>query len=65
MLYDVVILTDRRYVEPKELNEYISNVLLEDKLVQDELEALGLKVFRTNWDNPDFEYQSAFENYKR
>ena len=41
--FDVVLLTDSRYVNPKEVNDYISNVLLEDKLVQSALEKIQLK----------------------
>ena len=31
--YDVVVLTDSRYVNPIEKNAYINNVLQEDELV--------------------------------
>ncbi len=44
--FDVVLLTDSRYVNPKIVNDYISNVLLEDKLVQRALEKFKLKVHR-------------------
>jgi glutathione synthase/RimK-type ligase-like ATP-grasp enzyme len=59
MKYDVVILTDQRYVKPKKLDEYTSNVLLEDELVIKELKAQGFKVCRTNWDNPEFDWSST------
>ncbi len=59
MKYDITILTDARYVNPKETNAYIDNVLLEDKLIIAALEAKGLKVYRTNWDNPDFDWNST------
>ncbi len=55
-LYDIVILTDGRYVNPKELNDYKRNVLLEDRLIFEALEKEGYKVWRTNWDNPDFDW---------
>ena len=54
--YDLTILTDRRYDNPSELNDYICNVILEDRLLRDALEEKGLKVFRTHWDNPDFDW---------
>ena len=41
--YDVVILTDSRYVNPEKSNPYIANVLKEDRLVQDALESENLK----------------------
>ena len=36
--FDVVVLTDSRYVNPLETNAYISNVLREDELVINALE---------------------------
>ena len=33
-MFDVVILTDHRYVNPTETDWYIDQVLLEDKLLQ-------------------------------
>jgi glutathione synthase/RimK-type ligase-like ATP-grasp enzyme len=59
MKYDITILTAAEYVNPSETDVYIENVLLEDKLLIDALEAKGLKVFRTNWDNPDFDWTST------
>lgn len=57
--YDVVILTDKRYVSPKEITPYIANVLLEDELLTNELVNNGLKVYRTNWDNPNFDWSTT------
>lgn len=59
MKFDLVILTDHRYVNPSERNDYIDNVLLEDGLVKEALEAKGLRVYRTNWDNPDFDWTTT------
>ena len=58
-IYDVVLLTDKRYVNPTEKTPYIANVLLEDELLTTELENNGLKVYRTNWDNPDFDWTTT------
>ena len=44
--YDIVLLTESRYHQPKKFTDYILNVLQEDKLVQDALEKLGLRTFR-------------------
>ena len=41
---DVVILTDHRYENPKEIDWYIQQVLTEDNLLKKELELLGLNV---------------------
>ncbi|MGH1384541.1 ATP-grasp domain-containing protein [Kordia sp.] len=56
---DVVILTDNRYTNPVERNEYINNVLLEDQLVQDALEAAGLQVKRLAWDDVNFDWNTT------
>lgn len=57
--FDVVILTDKRYVNPKELTPYINNVLLEDEILTNELIKHGLKTYRTNWDNHDFDWSTT------
>lgn len=57
--YDIVLLTDSRYVAPQHPDWYEQNVLDEDKLVAHALEKLGLKVGRTNWDNPDFDWSKT------
>lgn len=59
MNYDITVLTDRRYVNPAKRNDYINNVLHEDDLVVKALEAKGLKVCRTNWDDPSFDWSST------
>lgn len=56
---DVVVLTDRRYINPEQINGYISNVLLEDDLVVKALEAKGLNVLRRSWDDMDFDWETA------
>lgn len=57
--YDVVLLTEDRYVNPSEVNPYIENVLLEDKLVQNALENNGLKCTRKSWSDPNFDWSST------
>jgi glutathione synthase/RimK-type ligase-like ATP-grasp enzyme len=59
MKYDVTILTDWRYVAPKQRNDYIDNILLEDGLVREALEKNGLRVHRTNWDNSTFDWGTS------
>lgn len=58
-LFDITILTDKRYVEPVEITPYIQNVLEEDNSLFKALEKEGLKVFRTNWDNPTFDWSKT------
>ncbi len=57
--YDTVVLTDSRYVAPVNIDWYVQNVLDEDNLVIRALERRGLKVWRTNWDNPDFDWSAT------
>ncbi len=59
IIYDVVILTDERYVDPEETNTYVNNVLLEDGLVGEALQNRGYQVHRTNWDNPEFDWSTT------
>lgn len=58
-LYDIAVLTDKRYVDPPVLDDYVNNVLLEDRLVVEALERKGLKVIRLAWDNADFDWSST------
>ncbi len=57
--YDITVLTDSRYVNPTNQDTYTQNVLLEDNGLCDALRKEGLKVYRTNWDNPDFDWSST------
>ncbi len=59
MKYDVVILTDARYVNPKKITPYNENVLLEDRLVQEALQRKGLSVTRKAWDDPNFDWTTT------
>ena len=58
-MFDVVILTDHRYINPTIKNWYIDQVLLEDQLLQMELENKGLKVCKKNWADPNFDWCST------
>jgi len=59
MKYDVVVLTDHRYVDPKTKTPYIENVLQEDRLVVSALTKLGLKATRKSWDDPSFDWSTT------
>ena len=59
MQFDVVVLTDRRYVSPTKKTPYIENVLLEDRLVVEALQNEGLTVGRKAWDDPDFNWSTT------
>jgi len=56
---DIIILTDERYVDPKIRNQYVENVLLEDKLVMDALVNLGFSVKKLAWSDPNADWSQA------
>ena len=58
-IFDVIILTEQRYLNPIEKNTYIQNVLDEDALVQNALENKGLNVERLSWDDSTFDWETA------
>lgn len=58
-MYDITLVTQKEYVAPKERNQYINNLLLEDELVTQALQKRGYTVYRTNWDNPDMDWSST------
>ena len=58
-MYDVVILTENRYINPKSTDWYIDQVILEDKLLLDELSNNNLKVCKKSWDDPNFDWTTA------
>ncbi len=57
--FDVVVLTDSRYVNPLETNAYISNVLREDELVINALEGKDLSVIKKDWNDPNFNWNNT------
>lgn len=57
--FDVIILTDNRYVNPNKIDNYIQNVLDEDNLVKKALERLNLKVDRLSWDDANFDWSTT------
>ncbi len=59
MSWDIVILTEKRYLEEHPGDHYFQNVLDEKALVQTALESNGLKVTRIAWDDPEFDWSST------
>lgn len=57
--YDVVILTESRYLNPAKVNDYIQNILTEEELLKKALEKHDLKVIRKDWADPDFDWSST------
>ena len=58
-MYDVVILTDNRYENPKSIDWYVQQVLTEDNLLKTELEKLGLRVMKKAWNSLDFNWSET------
>ena len=56
---DIVILTERRYTNQNNEDNYASNVYQEDQLVQNALHNLGLKTLRLSWDDAFFDWSST------
>ncbi len=58
--YDIAILTESRYEKPTAPSEqYANNVYLEDRLLQEALEARGLSVIRIDWAREGFDWASV------
>lgn len=57
--YDVVILTDNRYLSDSKTDDYKHNVYYEDRLVYHALEQLGLKTLRLAWDDLFFDWSTT------
>jgi glutathione synthase/RimK-type ligase-like ATP-grasp enzyme len=57
--YDIVILTEDRFDDIIASDENERDILMEDSLIQKSMEKLGLKVFRTSWSNPNFDWTTT------
>ena len=57
--FDVVLLTDSRYVNPTKIDPYIENVLNEDGLVIQGLEKLNLRTIKKDWNDSNFNWSST------
>jgi len=58
-MYDIVILTDNRYVNPTKTDWYINQVLLEDQILFDSLAKKGLTVCKKDWADKNFDWTST------
>ncbi len=54
--FDITLLTASKYLIAEEGDLFVKNILEEDRILTGALEKRGLKVTRTNWDNPDFNW---------
>ena len=55
-MIDVVVLTDSRYLEDSETDQYKHNVYYEDELVVNALKNEGFQVLRLAWDDKFFDW---------
>lgn len=58
-MYDIVILTDHRYVNPKKVDWYIKQVLSEDEILLSSLEKKGLRVCKKDWADSEFNWKNT------
>lgn len=59
MEYDVVVLTEDRYAYPREVSDYVKNVLVEDALLVNALNKLGLRVGRFSWSDKKINWEKV------
>ena len=58
-MFDIIILTDHRYVNPERVDWYTQQVLDEDGLLKTALENKGLKVCKKDWADTEFDWTST------
>ena len=58
-MFDIVILSDHRYVNPEKADWYTQQVLDEDGLLQTALENKGLKVCKKDWADKNFDWTTT------
>ncbi|MGW9686374.1 ATP-grasp domain-containing protein [Flagellimonas sp. 2504JD1-5] len=58
-MFDVVVLTDSRFINPKKSTQLIENAILEDQLVIDSLNKIGLRTIKKAWDDPSFDWNTT------
>ena len=58
-MFDVVILTDERFVNPTQQSQHVDNVIKEDGLVMEALEGHSLKTKKVAWSDASFDWSST------
>jgi glutathione synthase/RimK-type ligase-like ATP-grasp enzyme len=56
MIADVALVTERRYERPAIVDEYVGNILEEDRLVAEALARRGLHCARVDWSRTDLDF---------
>jgi len=57
--WDCILLTEGQYLNPGKMDDYVKNVLSEQELVQNALEAKGLKVKKVDWADAKFDWSTT------
>ncbi len=57
--FDVVLLTEDRYIFPEKPDTYSQNILLEDAILRAALEKRNLRVIRKSWSDDQFDWSST------
>ncbi len=58
-LYDVCLITERRYLHRQAGDQYISNIFEDEDLLRTALENKGVSCVRVSWDDPKFDWSSC------
>jgi len=58
-MYDIVILTQERYINPKKNNWYTNQVLIEEDILIKNLKSKGLKVCKKYWFDKEFDWNTT------
>lgn len=58
-MYDIVVLTEKAYINPEKVDWYVQQVLDEDNYVLEALSQAGFSVCKKAWCDPEFDWGSA------
>jgi glutathione synthase/RimK-type ligase-like ATP-grasp enzyme len=58
-MYDIVVLTEKAYINPKKADWYVQQVLDEDNYVLEALSRAGFSVCKKAWCDPEFDWGST------
>jgi glutathione synthase/RimK-type ligase-like ATP-grasp enzyme len=58
-MYDIVLVTQRDYIQPTIDDQYHRNILLEDNILIEALERRGMRSLRVAWDDTSFDWRST------
>ncbi len=59
MKYDITLLTASTYLNPKDPDWYVQQILTEDEILRSALEQKGLTVHRIDWANKEFDWTTT------